>query len=234
MGDASEVSNPASAIVVAGGEGKRLGGELPKQFLDLGGRPLLAWAVKTFADHPEVDVVIVALPKEYAESPPPWLSDIAIVIPGGPTRAESVQAGLTVVPADCQLTLIHDGARPFVMNDLISRVIEAARKGPVIPVLPVTDTIKRVNDRGWIRDTPRRSMLRRAQTPQGFPAAVLHEAYAGGQNLADLTDDAALCEQAGVRVRTVVGDPHNFKITTKDDLARARWLVESGRIINGN
>ena len=153
---------------------------------------------------------------------------------GGPTRAESVQAGLAVVPSDCQLALVHDGARPFVMSDPISRVIEAARKGPAIPVLPVTDTIKRVSDHGWIRDTPRRSMLRRAQTPQGFPAAVLHEAYAGRQNLADLTDDAALCEQVGVRVRTVAGDPYNFKITTRDDLARARWLVESRQIINGN
>jgi 2-C-methyl-D-erythritol 4-phosphate cytidylyltransferase len=220
--------------VVAGGEGKRLEGEFPKQFLDLGGRPLLAWSVEAFAGHPEVDLVIVALPEKYAESPPPWLSDIALVVSGGPTRAESVQAGLAVVSSDCQLTLVHDGARPFVMADLISRVIEAARSTPAIPVLPVTDTIKRVCDQGWILDTPRRSTLRRAQTPQGFPANVLSGAYEGWQDFADLTDDAALCEQAGIRIRTVMGDPYNFKVTTKDDLARARWLVESGQIINGN
>lgn len=233
MGDASEVSHPASAIVVAGGEGKRLGGELPKQFLDLGGRPLLSWSVATFADHPQVNMVVVVVPEEYAESPPPWLPDIAIVVSGGPTRAESVQAGLAMVSSDYQLTLVHDGARPFVMADLISRVIGAAQKGPVTPVLPVTDTIKRVSDQGWILDTPRRSLLRRAQTPQAFPTAVLREAYGGRQDLAGLTDDAALCEQAGIRIRTVDGDSCNFKITTEDDLARARWLVESGRIIDG-
>ena len=92
MGDASEVTGRTSAIVVAGGSGKRFGSEPPKQFLDLGGKSLLAWSVQAFADHPEVDLVIVVLPKKYAESPPTWLSSLAVVVVGGATRAESVQA----------------------------------------------------------------------------------------------------------------------------------------------
>ena len=223
-----------SAIVVAAGAGQRFGGELPKQFLELGGSSLLAWSVRAFVDHPEVDVVIVVLAQAYAESAPAWLSDVAVVVVGGATRTESVQAGLGVVPSDCRLTLVHDGARPFVMADLISRVIAAAHSGPVIPVLPVTDTIKRMNEEGWILDTLSRSMLRMAQTPQGFPTDILSAAYDRQEDSPEFTDDALACERLGVRVSTVEGDPHNFKITTEDDLARARWLVDSGLIIRGD
>jgi len=232
----------ASAVIVAGGSGSRIGGA-PKQFREVGGRPMLAWSCESFAEHPEIGLVVVVLPADVVADPPDWLEQFGVrLTAGGATRRASVREGLTAVAEACEAgeaspaVLIHDAARPFVSPGLIGRLARAASGGPVIPVLPVADAIKQVRSAGGeqaqvVEATLDRARLRAAQTPQGFPFAVicrLHEA-AAAEGI-EPPDDAALCERAGIEVRTVPGERFAWKITHPEDLAVADWLVASGRI----
>jgi len=230
------VSGRTGAVIVAGGTGSRIGG-LPKQFREIGGRPMLAWSCQRFTAHPAIDDVVVVVPAEIAARPPAWLlrTDVRLTA-GGATRRASVRAGLVAL-TDAAVVLIHDAARPFVSAELVGRLARAAVHGPVIPVLRLPDTIKRMPsaeaggsiDR--IEATLDRDRLRAAQTPQAFPGELirrLHEA-AAAEGI-EPTDDADLCERAGVEVRTVSGERSAFKITHPDDLAMAEWLVASGRV----
>lgn len=230
------MSGRTGAVIVAGGTGSRIGGP-PKQFREVGGRPMLAWSSARFTSHPEVDEVVVVVPAAIAADPPAWLGrpDVRLAV-GGATRRASVRAGLTAL-TDPDVVLIHDAARPFVSADLVGRLARTAAEGPVIPVLGLADTIKRMrpaaeggsSDR--VQATLDRDLLRAAQTPQAFPFQVirrLHEAAA--TEGIEPTDDADLCERAGVEVRTVPGERLAFKITHPEDLAMAEWLVASGRV----
>ncbi|MFV1985775.1 MAG: 2-C-methyl-D-erythritol 4-phosphate cytidylyltransferase [Gemmatimonadota bacterium] len=219
-----------TAVIVAAGRGDRLPGEVPKQFRDLCGLPILEWSVRAFEAHPEVDQVVVVLPPELAEPPPEWLADRAIVVAGGATRAASVVRGVATSGRETSVFLIHDGVRPFVSSATISKVLDSARSGPTVPVLPVTDTIKCVDRDGWVERTPARDALRAAQTPQGFPAELLRELHRRTDVPEDVTDDSVGCERSGIPVRTVMGDARNLKITSEADLDYARWLVEGGMI----
>ncbi|MDH3733316.1 MAG: 2-C-methyl-D-erythritol 4-phosphate cytidylyltransferase [Gemmatimonadota bacterium] len=219
----------SAVVVVAGGSGERLAGDVPKQLRDLGGLPILAWSVAAFQGHPEVHSLVVVLPAALAERPPEWLSTVTVVT-GGASRAESVLRGVAAVPDGFDVILVHDGVRPFVSSALISRVIESAAKAPTVPTVPVTDTIKTVGSDGFVVSTPERVGLRAAQTPQGFPAEVLRGLHESAEPDADITDDGVVCERAGIPVRTVEGDPRNLKITGPEDLEYARWLVETGVI----
>ena len=216
------------ALVVAAGRGNRFGGDLPKQWMELDGRPLLRHALGAFAAHPDIaEVRAVIHPDDTARyenasaglrlNPP---------IHGGSTRQESVRLGLEALadnPPD--LVLIHDGARPFVDPGLVHRVLKALKthKG-AIPALPVHDTLKRGKD-GVIVGTEPRDGLFRAQTPQGFAYAEILEAHrkAAGR---ELTDDAAVMEAHGLPVLLVDGAEDNVKITTRQDLARAAARFE--------
>lgn len=217
-------------IIVAGGSGERFGGREPKQFHSLGGVPILEWSRHAFHASPLVDEVVVVLPPELAESPPDWIAGLPVEIAaGGATRRASVGAGLRAMGQATELVLVHDAVRPFVGGDLIKRVCEAAVEGPTIPVVPVSDTIKVTDADGRIVETPDRARLARAQTPQGFPAALLRDRHRDAEERGlEATDDAALCEAAGLKVRTVEGDPFNLKITTRADLVYAEWLVAEG------
>jgi 2-C-methyl-D-erythritol 4-phosphate cytidylyltransferase len=219
--------SPTWAIVVAGGDGARLGADRPKAFVGLGGRPLLAHSIDLFEDHPAVDRIVLVVPAEW-EEPATLLADelaagkVAVAVPGGPTRALSVAAGLAEVAGDAEAILVHDAARPFASANLVDRVLEAldAHDG-AIPALPVTDTVKRVHD-GVVAETLVRGELRAVQTPQAFRAAALRQAYtAPADALRDATDCASLVEAAGFAVAAVAGEPDNVKITAPDDLARA-------------
>lgn len=230
----------AGAVVVAAGRGRRFGGARPKQFVDLGGVPVLAWSVEAFASHPEVARVVVVLAAERAASPPAWLPAGVAVVAGGVARADSVRAGVAALAGDVETVLVHDGARPFPSADLISRVIARAARGPVVPVVPIDDTVKRVDEGGRVVETVSRRSLRRVQTPQGFPWKVLARTHDLGDetawsagDAAAMTDDAMLCERLGIDVSTVEGEASNLKITTRRDLAVARWLVESGLMPGG-
>jgi 2-C-methyl-D-erythritol 4-phosphate cytidylyltransferase/2-C-methyl-D-erythritol 2,4-cyclodiphosphate synthase len=222
------------ALVVAAGRGSRFGGEIPKQWRDLGGRPVLRHSLAAFAAHPAVDAVCAVIhPDDRAlfDAAAAGLS-LADPILGGPTRQDSVRLGLEALVAQSpDLVLIHDGARPFVDGSVISRVIAALKDhAGAIPAMPVHDTLKRGGTSGLIEATVPRTGLWRAQTPQGFhfPALLQAHRLAMGQ---EWTDDAAVAEQAGMAVSLVAGSEDNVKITTTEDLRRAAGrLAEPGEI----
>lgn len=220
----------AAAVIVAGGRGERLGS--PKQFLPLGGIPLLLWSIRSFAAHAAVGEIVVVLPAAAAAEPPPWLKGESVrCCAGGESRRGSAGAGVLSVGSRADLILIHDAARPFLTTGLTDRVLAAASEvGAALPVLPVSDTIKRVES-GRVVETPDRSRLGRAQTPQAFEAGLIRDLHtqAAEQGIS-ASDDVALCELEGLPVAAVEGDPWNLKITTRADLALAEWLVASGRV----
>jgi 2-C-methyl-D-erythritol 4-phosphate cytidylyltransferase len=178
----------------------------------------------------DVHTVVVVLPKAHAADPPPWLFQCDVerllVSTGGRERADSVANGLEDVPEECAVVLVHDAARPFVPDDVIGRVVAAARQGTgALPALPVVDTLKEVDEGGRVVRTVDRAPLWRAQTPQGFPRAMLDAAHARARRdgLA-ATDDAALCERLGYPVAVVRGDERAMKVTEAGDFARAEAL----------
>jgi 2-C-methyl-D-erythritol 4-phosphate cytidylyltransferase len=203
-------------IVVAAGAGTRFGGT--KQFAGLGGRRVADWAID--AATAVSDGVVVVLP--------PGAPLDAGCVAGGVTRAESVRCGLAAVPADADVILVHDAARPFAGAELFTAVVNAVRGGAdgAVPGVPISDTVKVVEAAGVVVATPPRESLVAVQTPQGFRAAALRRAHAGG---GEGTDDAALVEAAGGRVVVVAGDPANRKITVPDDLVWARQRVVGER-----
>jgi 2-C-methyl-D-erythritol 4-phosphate cytidylyltransferase len=214
------------AVVVAAGEGTRLGSDLPKAFVGLGGRPLLAHAIELLDDHPAVDRIVLVVPEDWQE-PATLLADelvagkVADAVPGGATRAHSVAAGLARIPAEAAVVLVHDAARPLAGADVVDRVLAGLVDADgAVPGVPVTDTVKRVA-RGRVESTLERSALVAVQTPQEFRAEALRTAYAAAADPASATDCASLLEQAGLPVAVVEGDPRNIKVTTAADLERA-------------
>jgi 2-C-methyl-D-erythritol 4-phosphate cytidylyltransferase/2-C-methyl-D-erythritol 2,4-cyclodiphosphate synthase len=215
------------AIVVAAGRGTRLGGDLPKQYIDIGGQSLLARSASAFAGHSEISAVRVVIQPDDAERYEAATAGLELLppVPGGRSRQESVLLGLrSLHEFDPELVLIHDAARPFVSAETISKVIDALGRAPgAIAAVPVVDTLKRECDRK-VAATVDRAGLWRAQTPQGFrydAIVAAHEAAAG----LDLTDDAAVAERAGLEVALVAANDENFKVTNDEDLRRARQLV---------
>lgn len=224
-------------IIVAGGKGARIGGDIPKQLLDLGGRSMLQRSVAAFDAHPRLTEFVVVLPAGLVAS-----GEKLIGAPksrwrfaeGGARRQDSVQNGLKSLSADVSVVLIHDAARPFVTTSLIDRVIDAAAKdGAAVPAVAATDTIKQVDiDSMTVKATLPRDSVWMAQTPQGFQRILLDRAYVKNAG-ADVTDEGMLAERAGMPVTIVPGDPDNIKITTPDDLARARGFAGVPRVGTG-
>ncbi|MCR6632176.1 MAG: bifunctional 2-C-methyl-D-erythritol 4-phosphate cytidylyltransferase/2-C-methyl-D-erythritol 2,4-cyclodiphosphate synthase [Magnetospirillum sp.] len=212
------------ALVVAAGRGRRFGGDVPKQYHDLVGRPVLRHTLAALAVNPQIDAVRAVIHPDdrdlYAEA----ATGLGLLEPvfGGATRQDSVRLGLeSLMPLAPDAVLIHDGARPFLDAGTISRVVAALQIHPgAIPGVAVADTLKRGAD-GLVAATVDRMGLWRAQTPQGFRFSDIlaaHQAAAGEE----LTDDAAVAERAGLAVALVQGDDGNFKVTTAADLERAR------------
>lgn len=217
-----------AAIITAAGEGRRFGS--PKQFALLGGRPVIDWAIEAFALHPQINELIVVLPDEsQAEVIKSKWAKVRAVVKGGPHRQDSVARGLAAVSADREIILIHDGVRPLVTPELITRIIEATLKeGAAVPVLPLEDTIKEVES-DWVVQTINREKLFRVQTPQGFRRDLLEAAFFQAQkdNFYG-SDEASLVERIGGRIKIVKGDKFNIKITSPEDLKIAEvWLNES-------
>lgn len=224
---------PVSVIIAAGGAGLRLGAGRPKALVLLGDRPLFLHSARTFASLPEVREIVLVLPREWVDRVVRGHAGllrklrVAKIVPGGPRRQDSVRNGLEMTDPRCPIVLVHDAARPFVTPGVIRRVVAAARRhGAAVPVVPVTDTVKVVDGRGRVLETPARERLRAVQTPQGFRREVLIGAFRRAGRL-NATDDAQLVERAGGRVVAVEGDPANFKVTTPDDLARAAVRLHS-------
>lgn len=233
LSNASSAEAPrAAAIVVAGGSGRRMGGAVRKQYLEVGGAPVLLRALTPFIEHPRIGRVVVVLPPEDVEAPPEWLGGLPVtIVPGGAERGDSVWNGLLATPEDAPTVLVHDGARPFVTAEIIERVLDGCTDGGgAIAAVQVTDTVKEVDPGGIILGTPDRSRLWSAQTPQGFPRAALVRAYerAREEGVA-ATDDAALFERYCGPVRVVAGSERNLKVTRPADLAVAEALALAGR-----
>ena len=214
-------------IVVAAGRGHRLGGEIPKQYRPLGGRPLLRHCLDALCAHPKVDAVRVVLhPDDWAlyEAAAEGL-DLLPPVAGGATRQESVRRGLESLSGiEPARVLIHDAARPFLEPAIIDRILAALDDRPgAIAALPVVDTLKRGAD-GASAGTVERCNLWRAQTPQGFHYGEIMAAHQSAP-AEGLTDDAAVAEAAGLAVALVMGAEENFKVTTEEDLARAERLL---------
>ena len=233
-----------TAIIAAGGRGRRLGAAVPKQLLTVGGRPMLQLSVEAFANHARVDALVVVLPAEVVSNPPGYLrhsrKPIRLVA-GGERRQDSVANGLAAVDDRTDLVLVHDAARPFVDADLIDRAIDGAlQSGAAICAVQVRDTIKvaerddaDAGGRAWIGRTLPREVVYLAQTPQAFRRSVLADAVRLGQSGVDATDEAFLAEQAGYRVRLVEGSARNIKITSAEDLALAQSLGDERRPESG-
>lgn len=217
-------------IVVAGGSGRRMGGEMPKQFLLLGGRSILDRSVFAAAACPAVDGIVLALPFPS----PPGLKEtyrgaakVIAVVEGGEERQDSVRNALEAVPAEAEIILVHDAVRPFLSGDLVSRCVELAREhGAVVPVLPIRDTIKEWHAGARSLVTVDRAKLMRVQTPQGFRAPILREAYrkAVEEGFAG-TDDASIVERAGHPVVPFPGSEENLKITVPEEYRMAAGLL---------
>jgi len=214
-------------IVVAAGSGERFGGD--KQAADLGGRPVVAHSVSTAAGATDGVVVVVAAGRRSdAEALLAGIDGVAAVVDGGDTRSASVRAGLSAVPDDVEVVLVHDGARPLASAALFDRVVAAVRDGAdaVVPGVPVADSLRATD--GSVVD---RDGVIAVQTPQGFSADRLRAAHAAGN---DASDDATLVEAGGGTVVVVDGDPANLKITRPVDLALAAAALGAGRHDGGD
>lgn len=229
-----------SVIIAAAGSSSRMGG-INKQYIEIGGISVLARTVKAFERNAYTDEIIIAVRPGDEENCRQTVVEqfgirkVRAVIQGGLERQYSVRKALEYISPDTELVLVHDGARPFVTQRLIHDIIDTAdSKGAAIPCINVKDTIKIVED-GFVSETPQRSQLRAVQTPQGFSAALLKAAYdqvIGGQKLT-VTDDASVVEAFGHEVAVVESDEGNFKITTQEDVERAKMIVsESSSPIN--
>lgn len=224
-----------TAIIAAAGAGSRLGDGTPKQFLELGGRPMVHHAIDAFRAAPRVTDLIVVTRAEAVDGLRAALGGgkPVEVIAGGATRQASVALGMDRLPAAARYVLVHDAARPFVTPDLIERVLDGAMAhGAAIAALAATDTVKRVEGARIVETVPRERVYL-AQTPQGFRRDVLEAAVALGRSGVEGTDESALAERAGHAVHVVGGDEGNVKITTAGDLARARRAAGRPRALVG-
>jgi 2-C-methyl-D-erythritol 4-phosphate cytidylyltransferase/2-C-methyl-D-erythritol 2,4-cyclodiphosphate synthase len=221
-------------VIVAGGKGARIGADVPKQLLDLGGKTMLQRAIDAFDGNPRISEFVYVLAGDGG-----FLTSISTAsvwkhATGGPRRQDSVRNGLDQLSSKIDVVLIHDAARPFVKPGLIEDIITAAtRDGAAVPAVRAIDTVKQV-DTGTmkVRSTLSRDEIWLAQTPQGFRRSVLDDAHAKNAGT-DVTDEGMLVERAGMPVTIVPGDPDNIKITTPDDLARARGFLGAPRVGSG-
>lgn len=217
------------AIIVAGGKGLRMGGEVPKQYLPVGGVPILMRTLQAFHEADEDMDIILVLPKDQQEYWEQLCAEYRFTVPhrltvGGETRFHSVQNGLALVPDDAEGVVgVHDGVRPFVSKEVICHCYDAAlEQGAVVPVVPVVETVRQLLPEGDSL-TVDRNLYRLVQTPQVFRIALLKEAYRQPYR-PEFTDDASVVEELGHRVALVDGNRENIKITTPSDIQYAEFL----------
>ncbi len=224
------------AIVVAAGKGTRLGGVRPKQFLEIGGVPIIIHTLRQFERSQQIDEIIAVLPPEETANFLSFAQDFGLkkvwrAVAGGATRAQSVLRGLRTI-SDAEIVAVHDGVRPLVTPDEIDATVLAARaNGAAILTSSVADTIKEIeNDR--VMRTLLRANLRRALTPQCFRYDILKRAYNQLNEVEssgmELTDDSMLVERLGVEIVAIAGSARNIKITSVEDLAIAEVLLKLG------
>ena len=214
---------PTSAAIIAGaGMGHRLGADLPKALIQIDGVTLIERAFAALS--PVVDEIVITAPAGYEDQFRAIVGESAQVITGGVLRSDSVNLALKSLSPSVTYVLVHDAARALASSELASKVLNELINGEaaVIPALNVVDTIKEVDRDGYVRNTPDRAVLRAVQTPQGFSVEVLKRAHEASQ---DATDDAALVEALGIKVKTIPGEARAMKITNPEDIATAITLL---------
>ena len=214
--------NKTAAIIAGAGSGHRLGADLPKALVKLLDKTLVEHAVAALV--PVAELIIVTAPAGFEDKFKELLGDQVTVITGGVLRSDSIRIALEKIPANYEFVLVHDAARAIASTELAKNIVSELVKGEqaVIPALDVVDTIKEVDADGYVRSTPDRSRLRAVQTPQGFVKSVLAHAHSSAE---DATDDAALVEAIGIKVKVIAGEERALKITTKSDLTRAAQIL---------
>ncbi len=223
-----------SAVIAAGGAGTRMGTPEGKMFVEIGGKPVLLHTIKAFDSIEIIGDIIVCLPAKDITKVGEMISRENIkkpvqLVEGGPTRQASVHNGLLSLSPETEMVVIHDGARPFVTKEIvINSISEAKACGAVIVGVPVKDTIKTVTDDKLISNTLQRDRLWSVQTPQTFKKALITEAHEEAKNLRiNATDDAALVERLGARVKMIMGSYENIKITTPEDVVLGEAILRS-------
>jgi 2-C-methyl-D-erythritol 4-phosphate cytidylyltransferase len=227
-----------TAIITSAGKGKRMGLTTPKHFLHLEGRPLLAYTLDAFEACPDVNqVFVVVRPGEekycLREIVDKYgFKKVLKIVIGGKRRQDSVYNGIKELDDDTDIVVVHDGVRPFVPPALISETVRLSiYVDGVVAALPLKDTIKEVNRDGIVMSTPDRELFWCAQTPQTFKKRILEDAFNSACNDDFFgTDDASFVERMGGKVRVVEGSYENIKITTKEDLLFAEFILMSRRM----
>ena len=218
-------------IIAAGGSGSRTGSAELKQFRWIAGKPMLLHSLQRFQQRPDVAMVVCVLPRQYVGDPPPWIfqcdTDRLLLSIGGRERQDSVSNGLEDIPAECSIVVVHDAARPFFTDATADAAIAAAREGKcAVPILPMTDTVKRLDSANAVIETVDRAGVWRVQTPQAFPRELLEQAHAAGRKDGVIgTDDASLCERLNFPCIGVPGSERAMKITTDADFTLAEALA---------
>ncbi|KAB3533599.1 2-C-methyl-D-erythritol 4-phosphate cytidylyltransferase [Alkaliphilus pronyensis] len=227
------MSNKNYAIVVAAGKGRRLGGKINKQYIEIYNKPIVAYTLEVFQRCEMIEGIVLVVgekeidfcKKEIVEKY--GFTKIISVLAGGKERINSVHNGLKELPDQCEIVSIHDGARPFVTNEMINKSIIAAQEvGGAIVAVPVKDTIKAINSNMEVEKTIDRGKLWSVQTPQSFRFNQLKELYSKYlENGKDITDDAMLFEREGYPIKVIKGSYENIKITTPEDLFMAEEIL---------
>ena len=218
------------AIIPAAGRGKRIGASVPKQFLEIQGRPLLHHTLTVFASCKLIDYVVLVMPRaDVDEIGEDWLNKYAIVrevVVGGEQRQDSVYNGFNSLEEGTDIVVVHDGVRPFTTPQMIIATVEAAQQhGAAITAIPVSDTVKQAVD-GFVKQTVPRDGLWRVQTPQAFQCGLLQQAFKKAKKDSYYgTDEGSLVEYLGERVKIVPGSELNIKITRKEDLVLGESLL---------
>jgi len=220
-------------IIAAAGRGRRMGQEVNKQYLQLAGKPLLVHTLTRLFQYPFKELILVVAPGEedYCREEvliPYGFLDRTRIVSGGRERQDSVYNALKILSPETEMVVVHDGARPFVSREMIGDVVSFAyRFGAAIAAVPVKDTIKKVNEEGFVVDTPSRETLWSVQTPQAFLFPLILDAYQKAEQSGFKgTDDASLIEEEGKPVKIVKGSYNNIKVTTPDDLAVAEAFLK--------
>ncbi len=230
------------AILLAGGVGRRMGLNKPKQLITIGGFPLIVWSFHALDEACHLDGMVVVSAAEHLAEVKTLLSERArkaahlVFVPGGATRQDSVRAGLAALKDECEDVLVHDGARPFIGAEVLERLMVAREEAEaVIPGVAEKNTLKRVDKKDFVQMTLNRNQVYEVQTPQLFSKALLVAAHDQAQANGFVgTDDASLVEELGEKVKVVTGDEFNLKVTTKRDIFLMKCLIASAKSSPGS
>jgi len=210
------------AVITAGGLGKRLGGEIPKQLVKLRGKAMWRHSAETFLNSEEIKAVVLTVPQDWQDYFIKEAQDLSVVVAiGGKERWLSVKNGIEALPEGISHVMVHDAARPFVSGDIVNSVALALEKNCCMVAKPVFDTVK-ITENGFVKNTVERQTVWLAQTPQAAPVALLKELYKKMEEFPDFcpTDEASILEKFGIPIKIIEGNTLNDKITTTEDMEK--------------